>query len=288
MNAQFPSAFVPVDLGPLDLHRLPTVISGRVVDSTGPAPTNVVNATISMTSLWRVLPPAFLAVAPDPVRIVSLAPALYFRRTAAASTMATLTLQPVLGQDKRLLFDTPRGSDQVRLSDSVGLNPGDRLAIDFAEAERTEYMTVQGLAGTVPPDQPRSITLSYPLTFPHRPQAPVRKVTPQGVGVNTPFLDDAIAGDSCVFLQTLANLPPALPVPPPQAVVISGGPVPDEFHMVSQFATTSDLNGFFRLPPMSRVAQIILHADGGALGGLDTTVAPDYAGPAFRTDFVYE
>jgi len=288
MDGNFPASFTPVDLGTLNLHRLPVVLSGRVVNARIPVPKGVANAAITMTGLWRTLPPSFLAVAPSPVQVVSLQPDLYFARTAVVSTMTTATLQPAVGQDKQLTIDIGAGGTQVRLSDSVGLNPGNQLEIDYQDAERTEYLTILSLAGTVPTAQPRTITVSYPTKFAHRPGVPVRKVTPVGLGAPTQFSADAIAGDSCIFLQTMANLPPAIPLPPPQAVVISGGGNPDEFHMVRQFSAKSDGDGFFRLPPMSRVAQLTLLASAALLGNLSMTVAPDYSGTVFRTDFVYE
>ena len=44
-------------------------------------------------------------------------------------------------------------------------------------------------------------------------------------------------------------------------IEIAGGPQPDEYHNLLSFAVTSDADGYYRLPPLNRVAQLEIHAE---------------------------
>jgi len=278
----FPNTFAPTDLGVLQMHRLPTVLTGRVVLNTGIDVTPLAGATVTLTGLWRTPPPANLNVPPDPPDVVALKPALYFGRSAAGAQLIGQDFQGVAGPDKQLLQDANANQVLLRLSDRKQIANGDILAIDPDNPERSEYIPIQSIAGASTDDQPATVTLSYPLQSTHRRGVIVHKVQFQQVGIATPLAVDAIAGDTCVFLNAVNNLGAA------NLVVVQGGGGPTEYHAVSRFNSTSDAQGFFRLPPISRIAQCGLRAHHGAHPDLDVKFSPDYSNEICRLDFVYQ
>jgi len=278
----FPDSFTPTDLGTLNLHRLPTVIAGRVVLNTGIDFLPIAGATVTLTGVWQTPPPANLVVAPDPPDLVSLTPGLYFDRPQAGTQIQGLGPLGGPGPDKQLLQEADVGQTLLRLSDRRLINIGDILAIDAGDAERTEYITIHAIAGASTPDQPASITLDAPLRSLHRQGAVVHKVQFNNVGVATQLTRDVITGDICLFVNGVGNLAAA-----PFVAISTGGGVP-EYHATGYFSAVSDAQGFFRWPPLSRVAQCGLRAHDGAHPDLDQTLSPDYPEEVSRIDFVYQ
>ena len=135
----------------------------------------------------------------------------------------------------------------------------------------------------MPADQPATITLEFGVIFPHRRGAVVRQANPQPPGTSQTVAVDAWAGDACVFLDGLGSLSGS------QEIEITGGPGPDEYHKAMTFSVTSDAEGFYRLPPLSRVAQLEIHAEkviGAQTFQATTVFRPDYQQRDNRLDFI--
>ena len=279
----FPGSFSRLDLGTLKLHRQPTRIAGRVALNTGIAMKAISGATVTLTGLWRTAPPATMVVPPDSPDLVSLNPGLYFDRAKASAQVQGLSFQGAPGPDKQLLLEAPAGRRLLRLSDRKLINAGDILAIDTQDPERTEYIAIESLAGASTDDQPASITLDSSLRSIHRQGAIVHKVQFQNQGAVAQLASDAIAGDVCLFLNSVGSLGAA-----PFLSLQGGGAPAKEYHAANYFNAVSDAEGFFRLPPLSRVAQCRLRAHDGVHADLDVTCAPDYSQEASRIDFVYQ
>ncbi|MBV9927283.1 MAG: hypothetical protein JOZ96_19855 [Acidobacteria bacterium] len=281
-NVNFPAQFAPADAGTLALHREPVTITGRTVLAAAGTTTPVANATVRVEGVWPTMPPANVFVPPEAPNLVSLLPPTYFERPAAAATLQRREMTPVVGQDKLLLDHTPAGSSKLHVSDRVGLTPGDIIAVDEADPERTEFLVVQALTGASTDVQPARITLKYPTAHAHAPGAVVREVTPQPAGGNNQLKRPAIAGDTTVFLDTMSDLGAA------HVVELTGGAGPAEYHLVRRLTAKSNADGYYRLPPLARVAQVKLRADdGGAHADINLTAAPDYGGGVYRLDFVF-
>ena len=276
----FPATFSPT--GILNLRRLPTVIAGRVALNTGTAFQPINNASITLTGLWRTPPPANLVVPPDPPDLVSLGQGLYFDRAQAGTQVQGINLSGAPGADKQLLQDADAGQNSLRLSDRKLIANGDILAIDAVDPARTEYISIHSIAGASTDSQPATITLDMPLRGIHRQGAVVHKVQFANTGVPTPLTADAFTGDVCLFVNGVANLSGAA------FVSLQDGTNPTEYQAVSYFSTVSDANGFFRWPPLSRVAQCAVHAHDGAHPDLDVTFTPNYPEEVSRLDFVYQ
>jgi hypothetical protein len=275
----FPGVFNPPPMLTILLHRQPATLSGRAVVSSSSGITPAAGATITMTGLWRTLPPANVVVPPDPPNIVSLNPALYVDRLAAGTQIAGTDFLGAPGPDKRLLADARPGESVVQLSDCLLLAPNDVVAIDSGDPAVTEFIEIQSIAKSVADNLPATITLAYPLIFTHGRNA--HKVTFQPPGLLTTLAQDAIAGDCCAFLTTPANLG----VSP--FAQFQGGASP-EYHRATNFTVMCDSAGFFRLPPLSRVAQCKLKGLDGAHSEVDLIVCPDYSPAPTPVDFVFQ
>lgn len=281
-NVNFPAQFATTDAGTLALHREPVTITGRTVLAAAGTTQPVANATVQVTGVWPTLPPANVVVLPEAPNLVSLLPPTYFARPAPAGTLHRREMTPVVGEDKLLLGHAPAGSATLAVSDRVGLAVGNVLAVDESDPERTEFLVVQAVDGASTDVQPARVTLQYPTARAHAPGVVVRRVTPQPAGTDNHLQRPCIAGDTTVFLDNMADLGAA------QVVEMTGGGSPAEYHLVRRLTAKSDADGYYRLPPLARVAQVKLRADdGGAHADINLTAAPDYGGGVYRLDFVF-
>ena len=276
----FPASFVPTDLGTIELHGEPVTIRGRIGVSAGADITPVAGAAVRLTGLWRTLPVGALPPASDPPRIVSLRPSVYFDRTAAVGQVRQREMVPVVGDARTLLDQALASAVTLRVSNRDGVVPGSVLRVSSAP-ERSEFMTVLSVAGGTTAEQPATVTFTYPLRGEHAPGTDVIRVTPQPAGLDIALDVDAAEGDTCVLLTAMAAIGPAT------VIELHGGASPAEYHLVSRFATVSDADGLYRLPPISRVAQIELEVTDGVHATLVPTVSPDYSLPENRVDFTF-
>ena len=275
----FPDAFDTTPLPPVALHRAPITITGQVAVSSGVTSTPSVGATVTVIGIWRTVPAANVVVPPVPPDFVSLMPAIYIARANTVTQVRPQPLTQIVGANKQLLLDAQAGDTIVKLSDCVGLAINDVIAIDADDPYRTEFLTIKALFPASTTNQPARIQLTIPVQATHRFNVPVRKVTVGAAGAPTPLTDDAIVGDVCAFVSVAA-------LQPATTVSIDDGVNPIEYHAVSYFKTTTVAGGFYRLPPLSRVAQLNLQANNGTLS-LPITFVPDYAGEENKVDVMY-
>jgi hypothetical protein len=255
------------------LHREPTVITGRTVRANGNTTTPLAGATVRVTGIWRTPPPANMDVPADPPNLVSLRPPLYADRAVVTGHLQPRDLTPTVGDDKFLLEDILAGANPIRLSNRQNLAPGDMLLIDADQPDLTEFLAISTITGASTADQPARITLDYPVAWAHRRNAVVKKVSPLPPGAVQQFAVEALAGDTCVFLDDVAGLTAA------HEVQITDGTNPDESHSLQTFSATSDTDGYYRLPPLSRVAQLRIHVEktvGVQTFTSQTEFRPDY------------
>lgn len=277
VQAGFPTSFAPPNPGQLLLHREPVVLSGRVLTALSGAV--VAGASVEITGIWRTPPPPTASPPASAPNIVSLHPPLYFGRPMAVGQLRQRNMNPVLGDDKQLSNAASAGSQLVRLSNRANLNPTDVLLVDATDPDRGEYVTIAGIAGGSNVSDPADIKLTHSLWSPHAAEAVVRRVVPQPPGTLNPFADEAIRGDTCTLLSSMANVGTAA------VVEILGGPNPAEFHRVERFSTTTGPDGAYRLAPLSRVAQVQMHASDG-VHNVTSVISADYTTEENRVDFV--
>lgn len=276
-----PNDFAPASIGDLAIHREPTVITGRVVRAVSSTTTPLAGATIRVTGIWRTPPPANMVVPPDPPNLVSLRPPLYIDRGAATGQLRPGNLPAILGDDKFLLDDVLQGANPIRLSNRQNLTAGDILLIDANKPDIAESIAIKTIVGASTATQPATTTLDYPLAYPHRRNTPVQKVNPQPLGAQKQFAQEALAGDTCVFLNNVTGLMAG------NQVRITGGPNPSEYHHLSLFSVASDIEGYYRLPPLSRVAQLKIRAEKAPMSPVETEFRPNYELSENRLDFIF-
>jgi len=171
-----------------------------------------------------------------------------------------------------LLSDAAEGATSIRLSDQVSIAAGNILLIDASEPDLIEFISIASITGAGTTDQPCTVTLNHPLAFEHRSGALVQRANPQPLGPVRQISVDALPGDACVFLNNTGGLAAA------NEVQLSGG-AGNEYHSVKLFSVSSDGEGYYRLPPLSRVAQLVI--EGKKVVGPQTFAAK----LEFRPDF---
>ena len=278
--AGFPAAFAPADLGTVLLHRTPIVIRGRIVALGALDPTPQPNVKLSLAGVWSTFPPA--NVVPDtviePPNLLSLQPGLYADRVSGVDGLRRRDLTLTVGQDKTLLQPAVIGATTVRVSDQLGVTVGGVIAIDPGHAARTEYLTVTQIVGLSTLDQPATLTLAHPLALAHEPGVTCVVATPGVPQTNNPLSRDGIAGDAVAF-AALNGVADGV------VIEIGGGGAPVEYQVARLYSTTSDSDGYYRLPPISRVAMVKLHADQAP--AQEPVMTPDYQRYENLVDVVY-
>jgi len=269
----FPDSFAPLNFGNVSLHRPGIAISGRVVHRTPLAPPAIAGASIKLESIWSNPPPANwtppdLAELP---RIVSMSPGLYNARPA--NTIITqFTLVPT-GGSKTLVRAISAGSRRLQISDRQGIAAGGVLLIERNTPGRAEAIRIASVEATPASDLPTWITLAYPCAWSHSNNSVCAAATATA-GANVAHSARAgIAGDCVLFTDVLP------PFTDGAYVQIDDGVTPVEFQSVGMFATTSDANGYFRLPPISRVALAGLLVSNAPLLDGHPIVTLDYPSP---------
>jgi hypothetical protein len=277
-----PDDFTPIDLGALAMRREPVVIQGRTVRASGGTTVPLAGATVRVIGIWRTLPPANLSVPAEPPNFVAIQPPLYADRAAVVGHLRRRNLQPVVGDDKFLLDDVLAGATVLRLSNRQNLATGDILAIDADHPDLAEYLAIHTIIGASTVTQPARVACDHPMAYPHRRNTLVQRVTPQALGSQKQLTSAALTGDPCVFLNNLTGFATA------REVQLTGGAHPPEYHRVRQFSVHSDSAGYYRLPPLSRVAQLVIRAEHGGPIPVEQEFRPDYALRENRLDFMFQ
>lgn len=291
----FPNDFTPVFLGEIEMHREPVVIRGRVMEKNATPSEPVAGATIriaiendpasqtydpaepSHENIWLKLPPATAVLQPDKLWIKAIKPNLYFPRKAGTTRIRQRELIHIPGQDKHLLEDAQIGSKSIRCSNRENLAIGQIIVVDAGDVATeggnlslSEYVRITGIDGTGEDDQPAVISLSQPLMYPHRRHAIVRRTNLQPTRANNELAVEAITGDSCLLLSSNNHLGEG------QTIEIADGDQTNEYRRIFSIATTSDADGYFRLPPLHRVAQLNLQVSDGSSETNIKNFIPDY------------
>ncbi len=294
-DAVFPDSFATPPPVIAALRRRPVTIVGRVVtrDSAANVSTPVVNASVTVTDFWRTRAavnanPANGAMT-DPVPAlrqfaVSIAPGVLAPRAAAA--LVGSVVLPSAVDDRRTT--APAAADQRSLrvdrrenfSPSPGPLPNRLMLVDAGDPAAAEYQTVSTITPMGSPAEPARLTLELPLARTHAQGCRLARMNPAALppGVLT-LASAAERGDRCLFLDAPLGSPPA-------TLRITGGPV-DEFQTFAPLSVRTDGDGYFRLPPLQRMARIALTVDDGGNMLPPIEVDPDYSQAEQRVDAMY-
>ena len=279
-QATFPNSFTPVLVEGVTLRREAVPLAGRVVDVGLSGTTAVDGAAVRLRHIWRQAPPPGAGGAGDAPNLVALYPGAYAARHGNNIKVRRRTItgfDPSV--DKRLGTTAGAGDRSIRVSDRDGIATGHLLVIDRDDPERAEYVTVESLDPPVFfPASSATLTLHHPLARIHREGARVERVLLDGSGTVRVVKHDLTRGDRCLFTSSLTGLPDG-------ALVLITGDGEDEYQRIRRFDTGSDRNGYFRLPPISRVALFELEAENPGTGGKTSVIrAPAWGLPEQRID----
>ena len=276
----FPTFFAPADDGVLALHREPFTLRGRAVELTPGLldPTPMPGLSVSITGVWWTFPPA--NVDPnsvvEPADLISLHPGLHADRTLVlAASARRRDLAHVAGQDKTLVLPAVSGEPTARISDRVGVAPGTVLAFEPLLPGRVEYVAVKTVVGASTDDQPATVTLEHRLHLDHEEGTAVHVVAPQLPAAAHTLVRAGVRGDRVAFLNGMAGVTAGV-------VEITAGGAAVEYQTASLYSTTSDADGFYRLPPLSRVASVKLQTP-----ALTLVMSPDYSRYENLVDLVH-
>lgn len=266
----YPQAFAPLDFGDVMMHRIGVALEGRVIRRVPVLSPPLAGAAVRIDALWSVLPPANWTppALAEAVRIVALTPGLYTDR-ATATAMRERALTPN-ATTQTLLIPCEPGAQRLRLSDRQGLAPGADLLIDRDDAARTEVVKIKLVEATPAPDLACWITLEYPCAWLHRDGATCTGVTPQAATNATTLARAAIPGDRVGITAALPAFADG------SFIELDDGAGPHEWQRISRYETTTDANGYFRLPPIARVALVRLRVQSAGLTDALPIVTLDY------------
>jgi hypothetical protein len=237
---------------------------------------------VTITGIWTTQS-QIVAGPSSPANLIALSPGLYAGRPLGSSVQQ-LNVAPVLAQAKQLIGAFNIGSPQVRLSNVVGLSPGSLLIIDGPDADRSEIVAINTIIDPGSgPDEPATAVLAQALLRNHPDGTAVYPASAGAPGASNSLTRAAQAGDITVFPGTMTGLDLTM-----LSVMITGGAALAEYQWAQVYQVTSDADGYFRLPPIHRVAQIDLHATNGAEPlPLDLPVALDWGRDALVLDLVF-
>jgi hypothetical protein len=273
----------------LALHPQPVMIEGCVLKRSGANITTLANASVRLSKLWIEVPPAGSTVQPEPPTpgvfppppwdppIGSLWPPMYADYPNGSSI--EFEDRPVDGSmpPKNVLDDVPPRTTVLRISDANGLTLNDVIAIDADDDGRREIVEVTKIALAGATTDWARITINNPLQLLHRKNAIVRRLQAVAPSLTRVLNYDAASSDGVLLFDTTA-------VTGSHQVRLVDG-TRHAFHRVSIYNATSDAQGYYRVPPITRAGKIEIAAkDSGSSAHVEVEIVPDYSLDQFHRD----
>lgn len=280
-QSEFPSTFSLASLGDVELHRPPIMVCGRTVQRTATGFIPVANATVRVKGIWRKIPASNVVAAPNAPDLLSIDPPMYMDRNHATTTLRSVDIDVSASDLKTTLEPIMHGVTVLRLSNGMGLSAGDTIMINDSHSESREVVTVSGINGSVSGLGPVSVSLEFPVRCAHPKGATVRKAVVTNPGVAQALSVNAMNGDATLLCTSVAQLSTET------FLEISSPSSENEYHWLRPYVVTSDANGDYRLPPISRVAQIAIEAQYAGHSPVEHVIGPKY--PAYEQilDFTF-
>ncbi|OBF33701.1 hypothetical protein A5724_19315 [Mycobacterium sp. ACS1612] len=266
----FPAAFAPADFGTVVLRRLPVVLHVRSYEL-GPSnrPVPLPGADVTVEGYWTSVAGIGAAAATTP--LLGVAPGLSARRPGGA-VIDRPTLTPAAEPARTLDAAAAAGATRIAVSNTGSLVPGNLVGLDLGDPERAERIEVLAVHGPADALSPAEFELRFPLAVGHAEGASaVRIPVPAGPAPAVNLTAEALAGDRTLAVGSLAGLAAG------QAVRISGGSAAAEYRIAELYETTTDADGFARLPAFTGLAALTLSA---VSAGLDATARVSLTQPS--------
>jgi hypothetical protein len=279
----------------VDLHREPIIITGRILKKSGAKNLPLTGADVRVSKIWRQVPPAGTIVDPEPPvaggvpppppwdpPLATLWPPSYADIPAGGAL--EVEDRPIDGtmSAKTLLDDVATGSAELRLSDAVGLNVNDVIAVDADDDGRREIVEVENISLSGTGNDWSRISISHPLALNHGRGRVIRRLQPAAPTMVRILNYAVVRRDEGVLFDTTA-----IAGPHQVQLVDLGPPVIRSFHRITVLTAVSDAQGFYRLPPLTRAGKIEISAkDSGSAASNAVEFVPDYDLPENHVDIV--
>jgi hypothetical protein len=183
---------------------------------------------------------------------------------------------------KALLDDVVPGAASMRLADAAGLAAGDVIAVDADDAGRREIHEVDTIAPSGAATDWARITIRQPLALAHTHGRLVRRLKAPAAPTAIALNYAVAAGDEAVLFDA-SGITGTHQV----CLIDPGPPVVHAFQRIDILTATSDADGFYRLPPLSRAGKIEIFAqDSNTPANGQAELVPDYASSENRVDIV--
>jgi hypothetical protein len=232
------------------------VIRGRTVLRKATGDKALVGVQVRISGIRREPPSAYLPTSFADPNLVFITPPLFFDRSAKQGRLHRYNLKILKDPGRTLLENVEPGSKLIYASRWQGLSPGDLVAIDALDPERVEFHAIE----TVPSGsqaQSGRLGLTIPLQRAHGNGARLQKVnSPNKLGTMQHLKEDARVGESCIFLHQLKNLKTAHHV-----AITASSKNPSEYHSMQIYEAESNEQGYYSLPPISRIALLQIQAE---------------------------
>lgn len=298
-NSEFPVSFTPLNIGIIELRRRPVTIQGSIlkrsqgqVKSVGGATVagdnlagaNLAGARVRVTGIWRQLPSASVVGSPQPEYILSTTSPLSNSYHAPESDICQVELSEVESGPITMFTSADAGSYVITLNRRPAFSSGCLITLSPDDPARDEIHEILSLDAASNNTDFAEVRLKTPLAWTHRAGTQARVVTVSRTGPPNPLSSGAAAGDQTLLCTTLTGIEDRA------AVKISSGPSSaaseNEYHWVRLYDVVSDSNGFYRLPPVSRIAQmrVDIEMNGEVLS--TRVIAPRYPAHDQQVDFI--
>lgn len=253
----FPGDFTPADFGTVGMRRRGVSLSGRVVARDLPVNIALAGASILVEGVWPTapLPGVTLAASMQPPNMVGLAPGLYRAWNMAVASEVAFT--PDLPNAKTAPLATVPGATRIRLSNRQFIAVNQPLAIDPDEG-REEVIAIAAIDTGLADDQPAWVDLRYPIQRLHRAGARVVPLSVTAASGLRNLSRPAGRGDVIAFFSA------APPWADGSLVRINDGVAHFEYQRAARYQAASDVRGYWRLPPLARLALVQLRATHGS------------------------
>jgi hypothetical protein len=298
VNSPYPAGSrlqpLPADQS-IELHREPIIIAGRILKKTGAKNLPLAGADVRVSKIWRQVPPAGVIVDPEPPVAGGVPPpppwdpplsCLWPPSYADIPASGSLEIEdrPIDGamSPKTLMDDVAAGSAELRLSDGLGLNIGDVIAVDADDDGRREIVEVTGISLPGSASDWALLAISHPLALGHGRDRVIRRLQTVPPTVVRALNYAVTAGDEGALFDT-TGIAGSHQV----RLVDAGPPAVRSFHRITVLTAVSDAEGFYRLPPLTRSGKIEISAkDSASTASNAVEFVPDYDLPENHVDIV--
>jgi len=232
--------------------------------------------SVSVTGIWRT-PPSPTAPSPaSPPDLIYVEPRVGLERLIGTCNVRRRDLTPTGSQDKRLEAEAAAQAVKFRVSNQIGIATGDVVAIEPDDVGRTDFVLIAGIVGGASANEAATIFTVAPLIRTHPRDAVVRPMTAAVAGTNNLLAADIAPADSTLLMASMSGFGGT-------HVEITDGIV-NELRAMRLYQTVTGTDGSYRLPPISRVAQVEITAVSGANPPVNSLLRIDYSRGENRHD----